>query len=258
MHTHRTTSAAFGRGSAIGPYLLDESLGEGASGRVFSAKDRRCGRLVALKLPHATGAQALRAEAQALAAIGGPRVVRLVEFSPWRDRAFLAMELLEGNGFKAWLRAGPSVGALRCVLAELGRAIEEVHDAGYVHGDLKPANVHVTKSGELRLLDFGLATTPERARSQTGTPAYLAPEVFDGEPISARSDQFAFAVIVYESLTGARPFAARNWIMQVLDPQPPDWTGIPGPLREVLGRALDPRPRARPAVRTLVDALEAA
>lgn len=247
-----------GRGSSVGPYLLGKSLGEGASGRVFSAWDRRRGRAVALKLPHERGAAALHAEARALAALDDPRIVRLVDFGPWRDRAFLAMELLRGSTLQSWLDTQPAHDEVLRVLAELGRAIDQVHRSGYVHGDLKPANVHITEDRQLRLLDFGLASRSERARSRAGTPAYLAPEVFDGQPLSASSDRFAFAVIVFEALAKRRPFAGRNWVMQVLDPQPPTWTGIPGPLRDALGRALAPRPHQRPILRVLIDALEAA
>ena len=257
MNAH-IPSSSLGRGSSVGPYLLGKSLGEGASGRVFSAWDRRRGRAVALKLPHERGAEALHAEARALAALDDPRIVRLVDFGPWRDRAFLAMELLEGPTLHAWLDTQPSLDEVLRVLAELGRAVDQVHRSGYVHGDLKPANVHITSDGDVRLLDFGLASRPERARSRAGTPAYLAPEVFDGQPLSAGSDRFAFAVIVFEALAKRRPFAGRNWVMQVLDPQPPDWTGIPKPLRGALARALAPRPHQRPSLRVLVDALESA
>jgi serine/threonine protein kinase len=257
MNAH-TPSMTLGRGAAVGPYLLGKSLGEGASGQVFSAWDRRRGRAVALKLPHERGAEALHAEARALAALDDPRIVRLVDFGPWRDRAFLAMELLEGSTLQAWLDKKPSADEVLRVLAELGRAIDRVHRVGYVHGDLKPANVHVTRGGDLRLLDFGLASTSTRTRSRAGTPAYLAPEIFDGQPLSADSDRFAFAVIVFESFTQRRPFAGRNWVMQVLDPQPPVWTGVPEPLRDVLARALAPRPDQRPSLRVLIDTLETA
>lgn len=247
-----------GRGSSVGPYLLGKSLGEGTSGRVFSAWDRRRGRAVALKLPHEHGAAALHAEAQALAALDGPRIVRLVDFGPWRDRAFLAMELLQGSTLQSWLDTQPARDEVLRILAELGRAIDQVHRSGYIHGDLKPANVYITEGRQLRLLDFGLASRSERARSRAGTPAYLAPEVFDGQPLSAASDRFAFAVIVFEALVKRRPFTGRNWVMQVLDPQPPAWTGIPGPLRNALGHALAPRPHQRPTLRVLIDAVEAA
>ena len=248
-------NVALCRGSAVGPYLLGKPLGEGASGRVFSAWDRRHGRAVALKVPHA--GSSLRDEARALAAIDDPRVVRLVDFGPWRDRTFLAMELLEGRSLKAWLGEAPSRVAILNALAELGRAVVVVHEAGYVHGDLKPANVHVLRDGQVRLLDFGLATTPERAVSSRGTPAYLAPEVFDGAPLSTASDRFAFAVLVYASLAGRRPFAGRNWVMQVLDPQPPCWSAIPEPLRAPLALALRPDPATRlSTLAPLIEALE--
>jgi serine/threonine protein kinase len=135
------------------------------------------------------------------------------------------------------------------VFVQLARGLQAVHEAGFVHRDVKPDNVLVDDDGRVRLVDFGLVHRQGAAANVAGTPAYMAPEVFDGASPDPRSDQFAFAVALFEALTGERPFAGRSIIdlqLRMRAGQPTrGWQVVPASLREILRRALDARPRRR-------------
>ncbi len=183
-----------------------------------------------------------------MAKVRHPHVVQIYDTGAWEDRAFLTMELVEGTSLRTWLASKPRAPLdIFDVLIQIGRGLIAVHDAGLTHGDVKPDNVRVTPGGVARVLDFGLSIDHSDTRSSqpSGTPAYLAPEVFEGARPSQASDQYAFAVLAYEAWSGRRPFASRPWVMQVIEPRPPAWTGFSTGLRAVLGRALQPRPEQR-------------
>jgi serine/threonine-protein kinase len=207
-------------------YKLLDKIGEGASGEVWSAEHLELGRKVALKLlapEHASAKDAIdrfRREARAVAAISHPNLVQLYDFGKARDgRVYLAMELLDGVPLDRLLRAQMSNEDATTLAIQAAQALEAAHAAGLVHRDLKPANLFVTKSGTLKLLDFGVAmalsdiTSDEKRQKGFaifGTPEYMAPEQVAGEAVDARCDVYALGCVLYEMLTGQPPFAGKS------------------------------------------------
>jgi serine/threonine protein kinase len=216
-------------------------------GSVYGAYDPELDREVALKvLPTHTRTD----EARTLARVSHPNVVSLYDAGECEGWPFIAMELVEGEPLRRWLeRLDPARDAVVGVFLQLARGLHAVHVAGFVHRDVKPDNVLVGEDGRVRLVDFGLVHRQGASTAVAGTPAYMAPELFDGAPPDARSDQFAFAVALFEALTGERPFVARSVVaLQIrmrAGVRSERWRSVPPPLRKILQRALDPRPRRR-------------
>lgn len=292
------------RGTTLGRYVLLEELGAGGMGVVYSAFDPELNRRVAIKLLNATAlgdrkdasekqALLLR-EAQAMARVSHPNVVTLYDVGTYGDQVFIAMELVQGQTARAWVKSArptPSWREVLAVFVAAGEGLSAAHEAGLVHRDFKPDNLLVADDGRTRVMDFGLARAaigpempsvpagvPVQSADPLSTPAlsaphltqpgtvvgtlfYLAPEQLRGEPADARSDQFAFAVSLYECLYGQRPFSkkptmgtadAEQWLVR----EPPRGTRVPASLRRVLLRALNPSPEARFAdLRTLLTEL---
>jgi eukaryotic-like serine/threonine-protein kinase len=230
------------------------------------------------------GRTMLLREAQAMAKLSHPNVVAVHDVGVHAGAVFMAMEFVAGSTVQQWVaerpRAWPEVLA---VFVAAGRGLAAAHEAGLVHRDFKPANVMCSEDGGVKVTDFGLARGREEAgrdrdsptdrspavaaaiaaatgsRSGTptmtgavmGTPAYMAPEQHLGLPIDARSDQFSFCVALYEALYGRRPFAADSpsglaiAVVEGRIADPPAGTRVPGWLREVLVRGLEPDPDRR-------------
>lgn len=204
------------------PYKMLRKIGEGASGEVFEAEHVELGRRYAVKVltsAHAAAHDAVdrfRKEARAVAKLSHPNLVQLHDFGKSLDgRVFLVMELLSGQTLD--LHAEKGLGwreAVRLAM-QATRALEAAHHAGVVHRDLKPQNLFLTGEGDLKLLDFGvamaLADTGDGERKQKGfavfgTPEYMAPEQVAGETVDARCDIYALGCVLYELVTGTRPF----------------------------------------------------
>ncbi|HMJ10524.1 MAG TPA: protein kinase [Polyangiaceae bacterium] len=211
-------------------YRLTREVGRGGMGVVFEGVHIDLGRAVAIKvLPreHAQSAtfdERFRAEARAIANLQHDNLVRLYDFGISADgQPFYAMERLEGEGVDARLereqclpwRAAFELGVQAC------RALEAAHSAGVVHRDIKPGNLYLTRSGTLKLLDFGIAKhvagADGRERTRTpagnevsGTPEYMAPEQVSGEPADERCDVYALGVVLYELVTGSLPHQAQS------------------------------------------------
>ncbi len=205
-------------------YQLGERIGEGASSLVYDALHVDLGRRVVLKLYQANpGEEALenfRREARNVAQLTHDNIVKVHDFGLTKDgQAYLSMEWLDGESMDRRLL---SQGALeyRSVLSlgvQICRALETAHEAGIVHGDLKPANLFLTRQGTIKLLDFGVSALgceqkpkPGDAESfsLTGTPEYLAPEQIRGDAASTQTDLYALGVVLYELLTATRPHDA--------------------------------------------------
>ncbi|AEI68392.1 protein kinase domain-containing protein [Corallococcus macrosporus] len=210
------------KGTEVGRYLVLERLGTGGMGVVYLAYDPELDRRVALKLLREAAlgldAEAGRAhllrEAQAMARVAHPHVVAVYDVGTFGGQVFLAMEYVESQTLRQWLRAAPrSWRQVRDIFVEAGRGLAAAHAAGLVHGDFKPENVLVGRDGRVRVTDFGLARVPvgpeaEAPRHLGGTPAYMAPEQLSGTGrVDARSDQFSFCAALHEGLYRERPFA---------------------------------------------------
>jgi tetratricopeptide (TPR) repeat protein len=201
-----------------------EKLGEGGMGVVYAAEDQILGRRVALKF--CTAAQdpqtrrALLDEAKKASSLNHPNIAQIYEFGETEQgEPFIAMELVPGRSVAEELRNGvlPVVEAVRVVTA-IAKALEEAHHLGIVHRDIKPSNIRITGRGEVKVLDFGIATavghgaadhttTATLEGAVKGTPLYMAPEQVRGAEADPRSDLFALGSVLYECLTGRTPFA---------------------------------------------------
>jgi len=265
-------------------YRLGKKIGEGSSGEVFEAEHTELGRRYAVKVlsaAHAAASDAVerfRREARAIASLSHPNLVRLHDFGKSLDgRVFLVMELLDGKTLDvhAGEKGLPWREATRLAI-QAARALETAHDAGLVHRDLKPQNLFLTSSGELKLLDFGvamaLADTADSEKRQKGfavfgTPEYMAPEQVAGEPVDARCDLYALGCVLYELVTGSRAFEGSPVVVmgKQLREQPerprtraPE-AGMPAEIETVIMKALAKSKEDRYATaRQMRDALEEA
>lgn len=230
-------------GTTIGPYRVDAQIGAGAMGSVYRGWDPKLSRAIALKVMH-RGVAALD-EARAAAAIDHRAIVAIYDVGVVGDLAYVAMELVEGETLRSTLKRGAAGGArARDLMRELAEGLDAAHTRGVVHRDLKPENLVVARDG-LRILDFGLATTPG-ATGAVGTPGYMAPEQVRGESADARSDLFAAGAIGYELATGRRAFPgadASERLAAVVRHTPP--LDDLGALAPILARCLAKEPRDR-------------
>ena len=256
-------------------YQRIRRLGAGAMGEVWEAEDTALGRRVALKFVRADatadpGYQArLVREARALARLRHPNVVAIHDLDQSGDgELFVALELVDGTSARAWLAAAPrSAREILAVWRAVADGLAAVHRAGIVHRDLKPDNVFVARDGRVVLGDFGLASTAADGGSTTltasgqvvGTPLYMPLEQLGGGGATARSDQFALCVCLWEALVGTRPFRAGGTLAALVIAM----RERPAlPLRRrgvlaVLARGLDPVAEKRwPSVPALLAALD--
>jgi tRNA A-37 threonylcarbamoyl transferase component Bud32/tetratricopeptide (TPR) repeat protein len=280
VETETNAGDIVARGQTIDRFVVLGLVGRGGMSEVYAAYDPKLDRKVAIKLLRANDApkdqrQRLLREAQAIAKLQHPNVVVVFDVGTYRESLFLAMEYVDGRTVGAWLKASPRTPRriLEVYLAA-GRGLAAAHAAGLVHRDFKPDNVMVTRDGQVRVMDFGLATEARRggdsaavptgtiARTMMGTPAYMAPEQFAGGPTDARTDQFAFCVSLHEALTGERPFAGETVLGIMTSVAAGEISpalaksGVPSWRRKVLLRGLATDPNARyPSMNALLAAL---
>ncbi|HSD61073.1 MAG TPA: serine/threonine-protein kinase, partial [Burkholderiales bacterium] len=224
----------------IGKYEIQGRVGEGGVAVVFQAYDPVIQRTVALKaLGKALLAPAerdfiverFRREAQAAGRLVHPNIVAIFEYGEDPDYAFIAMEFVTGETLDHYLSRNPRPDTMwvRDFAAQLLDALEYSHSHGVVHRDIKPANILVTREGRVKILDFGIArveaTQTTQVEGPVGTPNYMSPEQFQGQPTDHRSDIYSAAVMLYEMLAGRRPFVgdAGSIMQQVIQvaPRPP-------------------------------------
>ena len=200
-----------------GRYRLGQRLGGGAAADVFRAVDERLGRAVAIKLFRGDVAEQLQrheGEMRTLAALDHPSLVTVFDAGsdPDTDQPFLVMQLVEGPTLAEEVRQGPLTRERAAKYgAALADALGYVHQQGLVHRDVKPANVLISPDGRVHLADFGIARLvgaahETRTGDVLGTPAFFAPEQVAGEPVGPPTDIYALGLVLYESLTGRRPY----------------------------------------------------
>ncbi len=231
----RTATAGSGaapaadRPATLGRLRLERVLGSGGMGVVHAAFDPDLERRVAVKLLHASSADArarLLREARAMAKLSHPNVITVFDVGTADGTDFVTMELVDGATLKDWLAiAKPAWRDIVAAFVAAGRGLAAAHDAGLVHRDFKPTNVLRSHAGKIVVTDFGLSRAAEgdvdplavtgavsgpATRTMTGavlgTPAYMAPEQWTGASVGPASDQFAFCVALWEALADGRPY----------------------------------------------------
>jgi len=271
------------RGETIGRFVVLDVLGTGGMGVVYAAYDPHLDRKVALKVLRAQVMESdearvrLLREAQAMARIDHPNVLRVHEAGTFDDQVYIAMELAPEGTLKQWLAARKrSPREIANMFVQAGRGLAAAHTAGLIHRDFKPDNVLMFADGQVRVTDFGLVgvigelppsrppeldapiseTTPlsqdlTRTGAMMGTPSYMAPEQFRGQSVGPEADQFAFCIALYEALYGQRPFAGvtfvelcANVISGEVAPAPSD-SAVPARIERVVWRGLATDPARR-------------
>ncbi|HSQ68425.1 MAG TPA: serine/threonine-protein kinase [Polyangiaceae bacterium] len=253
---------------ACGRFRVTRVLASGGMGSVYEVEDVGIGRAYVLKTLHRELAgegelrRQMEREARVLGRLSHPNVVQVFTAGVTDDELslpFIVMERLRGGSLREVLRGNgglPARAAVR-VAIELLDALDQLHEIGVVHCDLKPENVflHATPRGEVipKLLDFGVARVLPRGEAKAklgGTVRYSSPEQLRGEEVDARSDVYAMALVLYEMLAGTGPFAdargAENVARAQLTRVPGPIKGVPAPLMALLGRALAKKPSERP------------
>ncbi|MFL5799183.1 MAG: serine/threonine-protein kinase [Actinomycetota bacterium] len=253
-------------GTQIGPFRLDEFLGEGAMARVFRATRPDTGQVVALKLlkPKLGGdpvyVRRFQHEARAAGTVHHPNLVPILDAGELGGRPYLASQFVGGRSLGQALEERgplPLPDVLR-IAAQAGAGLDALHAAGLVHRDIKPANIILELDGTAAVTDFGLAKGPAftvltSPGQVMGTLDYLAPELIRGGKGTARSDLYAFGCVVHECLTGKPPFGERSMFQlaqAVLNDTPPDPTigrpDLPAQLYWAVLQALAKDPNHRP------------
>jgi eukaryotic-like serine/threonine-protein kinase len=254
----------------VSHYRVLDALGSGGNGVVYRAEDTELRRVVALKflLKHGVDPKArerLRSEARTASSLNHPNICAIYEIGEQSGEVFIAMEYVEGKPLSKLIRPEglPVETTLRYGL-QIASALEHAHDHGIIHRDLKPLNVIVTPEGNAKILDFGLAhrSDPTKFDRQTletvstatgsglaGTFPYMAPEQFEGNGASPRTDIWSFGIVLYEMAAGSRPFHGENLYRLctsiVRDAPPPLPPHTPPGLATVIHRCLEKEPARR-------------
>ena len=248
-------------GIAAGRYKILKRIGEGGSGQVFRAKDRETATIVALKVYAEGSASRFLREAAVVAEIDHPHIVRVRDHGVHNGRPYLVMDFVEGVPLFQVLRRGPlpEKAALRIGM-KLAETLGFLHSRNIIHRDLKPSNIMLKKGGEPVIVDFGFMKSYAddydllQVGSTLGTPAYMAPELVEGDldETDERTDIFSLGAVIYEMLSGERAFPApdpERVFRQILRMRPtppkelrPDLSGAAG---DVCMKALAKDPSSR-------------
>jgi serine/threonine protein kinase/Tol biopolymer transport system component len=250
-------------GTKLGPYEVLATIGAGGMGEVYRAHDPRMGRDVAIKISTERFNDRFSREVRAVAALNHPNICQLYDVGP----DYLVMELVEGTTLAERIGQGavPLDESLK-IAKQIADALEAAHEKGIVHRDLKPGNIILRPDGMVKVLDFGLAKivdpAPEGSPESSptlrfqpatrvgvilGTAAYMPPEQARGKVVDKRADIWAFGVVLYEMLTGARLFEGEtvsDTLMEVAIKEP-DWSRVPARTERLLRHCLEKDPKQR-------------
>ena len=250
-------------GASLGRYVIESPLGAGGMGDVYLAEDTGLHRKVALKLlPTAlaaddTARKRLVREAQAAAGLDHPNICTIYEVGESDGHSYIAMQYIDGQTLAERLKRGPlDLPSAIALARQVAEALAEAHHLGFVHRDIKPQNIMLTRSGQAKVLDFGIAKASALAGTELntasaltapgfvpGTTAYMSPEQTRGEPVDQRSDVFSFGIVLFETVTGAHPFARRSsaeTASAILASDPPvSEVAAPAELRRILRKCLE-------------------
>jgi serine/threonine protein kinase len=259
-------------GTKLGPYEILAPIGAGGMGEVYRARDGNLGRDVAVKvlsddLADAAARRRFQREAQMASALNHPHILTVLNVGEFEGCQYLVTEYVDGGTLREWARSAKQTWQETVeLLTGVADGLATAHEANILHRDIKPANILITRSGYAKLADFGLAKLVERGASpddstQTmadevtrkgtvvGTVAYMSPEQASGKTLDARSDVFAFAVVLYELLAGRKPFAGATELetLQKVIYEIPQPLGeeVPVSLRLVVGKGLAKDPAKR-------------
>src|SRR5579862_7967420 len=256
-------------GETISHYRVLDKIGGGGMGVIYEAEDLRLGRHVALKfvpenlLGDQKSLDRFEREARAASRMNHPNICIIHDIDNNNGHPFIVMERLEGESLKQRLQSGKAMelDTILDIAVQVAEALEALHAKGIIHRDIKPANIFLTKTGQVKVLDFGLAKLSRDgvpASDDTpfedsltavgvvpGTAVYMAPEQARGEDLDPRSDIFSFGVVLYEMATGKKPFRGTN-VVTTLDailhqkPAPPRSVNasLPPQLENVIGKAM--------------------
>ncbi|UCC45733.1 MAG: protein kinase, partial [Candidatus Zixiibacteriota bacterium] len=245
-------------GTIVSHYKIVNKIGAGGMGEVYLAEDTKLSRQVALKFlpPHLSQNEGAKArftrEAQAAAMLDHPNIVTVYEVSEYRGRPFFAMQHVEGRSLRDVIK-GKEISPDQAInlTIQVCEGLDKAHQSGVTHRDIKPSNIVIDTDGRAKLLDFGLAAIQSADRitktgSTLGTVGYMSPEQASGRKTDERSDLFSLGVVLYEMITGRRPFKGEDEAATLLavtqeTPQPLArfCADVPDGLQDVVDRALD-------------------
>ncbi len=248
----------------IGKYQIVEAIGKGGMGVVYKALDPRIGRVVAIKtlFRHSDVEPEMRhrflQEARSAGALSHKNIITIYEMDEDAGQAFIAMEFLEGEDLRSAIarRAPISLERKLQILMEVCEGLAHAHAAGVIHRDIKPGNIFITRSRQVKILDFGLARAATSDQTLTGTsmgtPSYMSPEQVRGEKLDHRTDIFSLGVVAYELLTCVKPFQAETDIATAYkvthtEPDPVDKVDprIPVEIASIVACAMEKDPAKR-------------
>ena len=277
------------RGSQLGPYEVLSTLGTGGMAEVYRAHDNRLGRDIALKVVNEALAgdpelvRRFEQEARLAGSLNHPNLVAVYDFGIHEGAPYFITELLKGESLRERLSRGRiPVDTVLDWGTQLAEGLAAAHAQGIVHRDVKPENVFVTSDGHVKLLDFGIAklvegsraeaphglledtVTPSGSQTRTGailgTPAYMSPEQIRGDAVDARTDIFSLGSVLYEMLSGRRPFPGSSLVESghaILNEEPAALENVSPALAQLVRRCLAKEPEARiQSARDLAFALE--